>query len=94
METHPPTPVQIALDRAIAIVKGKNELMNRLNDKGHKITSYNTINQWRRCGTPAKYCPDIETITGVACEDLCPGTNWAVLRNANPELAIAPVAGA
>lgn len=31
-------------------------------------------------GVPAKYCPTIERATGVRCEDLCPSTEWAVLR--------------
>lgn len=86
MELNIDTPEQAALDRAIACVKGKTELMRRLNAKGHEVGSHNTITQWRINGVPAKYCPDIEVVTGVACEDLCPGTNWAAIRNAAPEL--------
>lgn len=37
---------------------------------------------------PANYCPTIERVTGVRCEDLCPTTDWAVLRASG-----VPVAG-
>jgi DNA-binding transcriptional regulator YdaS (Cro superfamily) len=39
---------------------------------------------WLQNGVPAKYAPTIERETGVRCEDLCPGPDWAVLRAANP----------
>ena len=32
---------------------------------------------WLKNGTPADYCPVIEKITGVRCEDLRPGTDWS-----------------
>ena len=38
------------------------------------------IYNWLRNGVPARHCPTIERETGVRCEDLCPGTDWAVLR--------------
>ena len=80
MESTTDTPEQLALDRAVASAQGKTELMRRLNDRGHQIGSHNTISQWRVNGVPAKYCPDVEVITGVPCEELCPGTNWAAIR--------------
>lgn len=79
------TPQQ-ALDRAIAAASGKTALMRALNERGHNITNQSTIGQWQLNGVPAKYCPDIEDITGIPCEQLCPGTNWPVLRKA-PNLA-------
>lgn len=94
MELNTDTPEQLALDRAVASVKGKTELMRRLNEKGRVIGSHNTITQWRINGVPAKHCPDIEVITGVTCEELCPGTNWAALRNASPEIAFTQKEGA
>lgn len=80
MEEPTDTPRQLALDRAVAAADGKTALMRRLNERGWAIGSHNTIAQWRVNGVPEKYCPDIEDITGVRCEDLCPETNWAVLR--------------
>ena len=42
---------------------------------------------WLRRGVPAEYCPAIERETGVRCEDLCPGVDWAVLRATPAEAA-------
>ena len=84
------TPQQLALDRAIKVAEGKTSLMRKLNERGHEITSHNTISQWRENGVPAKYCPDIEDITGVACEDLCPSTNWSLLRGTRKKPKTAP----
>ena len=80
MEPKTDTPQQYALDSAVDCAGGKTALMRKLNERGHTITSHNTISQWRLSGTPDKYCPDIEDITGVRCEQLSPKTNWAVLR--------------
>ena len=71
---------QIALDQAVDAAGGKTALMRKLNERGHAISSHNTISQWRVSGTPDKYCPDIEDITSVRCEQLSPKTNWSVLR--------------
>ena len=84
------TPQQLALDRAIKVAEGKTSLMRKLNERGHEITSHNTISQWRENGVPAKSCPDIEDITGVACEDLCPSTNWSLLRGTRKKPKTAP----
>jgi DNA-binding transcriptional regulator YdaS (Cro superfamily) len=41
------------------------------------------VYQWERQDrVPAEYCPDIEAITGIACELLRPDVNWSVLRKA------------
>lgn len=80
MDENRDTPQQLALDRAIMIAKGKTALMRQLNERGHKITSHNTISQWRENGVPAMYCPDIEDLTGVRCEELNARTNWSVIR--------------
>lgn len=81
MDLPAPTPKQIALDRAVETAGGKTSLMRKLNERGWSISSHNTISQWRENGVPEKYGPDIEDITGVRCEELCPGPNWAVLRS-------------
>ena len=44
------------------------------------LSSHNVVAQWRRSGVPAKHAPDIEALTGIPCEQLCPGVNWGVLR--------------
>jgi DNA-binding transcriptional regulator YdaS (Cro superfamily) len=80
MEIKTDTPEALALDRAVATAGGKTSLMRKLNERGWEIGSHNTITQWRENGVPEKYCPDIEDITGVRCEELSPKANWAVLR--------------
>ncbi|MES3041840.1 MAG: YdaS family helix-turn-helix protein [Pseudomonadota bacterium] len=81
METKPDTPEQLALDRAIAEAGGKTALMRKLNERGWEIKSHNTITQWRDTSSiPEKYCPDIEDLTKVRCEDLSPKPNWAAIR--------------
>lgn len=88
MDIKPDTPQQLALDRAIDAVKGKTALMRKLNERGWDIGSHNTITQWRETKVPEKYCPDIEDLTGVRCEELCPTVNWAVLRNVSKKAAV------
>ena len=65
--------------------------MRKLNARGWAIGSHNTINRWRENGVPEKYVPDIEDITRVRCEEICPGTNWSVLRR-TPRRAAAKAA--
>ena len=87
MEPNSNTPQQLALDRAVEAAQGKTALMRKLNERGWEINSHNTINQWRLNGVPEKYCPDIEDLTGVRCEELCPETNWTVLRRSSKRQA-------
>ena len=70
------TPEKQALEEAIAVAGGITHLARALN-----LTSHNVIGQWRANGVPAKHAPDVEALTGVTCERLCPAVNWAVLRN-------------
>lgn len=55
-------------------------LVRKLNERDHGIKGHSTIYQWKQTRVPADYCPDIEAITGVRCEELRPDVNWAVLR--------------
>lgn len=80
MDASAPTPQQLALDRAVEVAGGKTSLMRKLNERGWSISSHNTISQWRENGVPEKYGPDIEDLTAVRCEEICPETNWSVLR--------------
>lgn len=88
------TPVD-ALMRAIDIAGGRSALAEKLptNPDGSKVSTariWNWVN--RDGGAPASVCPDIEAITGVKCEELCPGTNWAVLRGTDADQAKADAA--
>lgn len=77
--TLPDTPQQLALDRAIEKAGGKTALMRKLNECGHDIGTQSTIGAWRLKRVPSDYCPDIEALTGVRCEELRPDVNWSVL---------------
>ena len=75
------TPVD-ALLLAIQKAGGQSALAARLKgDDGMPITGA-AISNWLRRGTPtpAQHCPGIEAFTGVACEELRPDVDWAVLR--------------
>lgn len=64
-----------ALDEAIAIAGGGTALARALK-RGATL-----ISMWKARGSvPAEYCPDIEEITGIACELLRPDVKWYVLR--------------
>lgn len=66
-----------ALEDAISAAGGITQLARP------NFGSHNVVGQWRINGVPAKHAPDIEALTGVMCERLCPEVNWKVLR-ANP----------
>jgi DNA-binding transcriptional regulator YdaS (Cro superfamily) len=70
-----------ALAEAIEALGSKKALLEQLNKRGHDIRSHNVVSQWLRNGVPAKYCPDIEALTGVTCERLCPDVNWGLVRD-------------
>jgi len=42
--------------------------------------SQQSLTNWKQRGIPAEYCPRIELLTGVRCEDLRPDVQWSVLR--------------
>jgi hypothetical protein len=69
------------IEAAIKAAGGKSELMDKLNGEGWEIKSYKVIDQWLLNGVPARYCPDIEDLTGVTCESLCPEVKWGKVRN-------------
>jgi DNA-binding transcriptional regulator YdaS (Cro superfamily) len=70
-----------ALAEAIEAAGSKKALLEQLNKRGHDIRSHNVVSQWLRNGVPAKYCPDIEALTGVTCERLCPDVKWGLVRD-------------
>lgn len=75
---HPTSP---ALREAFVKAGGRVSLMEKLNKRGHNIKSIGVIGQWLKNGVPAPYGPDIEELTGVACERLCPEVKWGLVRN-------------
>lgn len=75
-------PIETPLERAIRLATGMTALARKLNERGHDIKGHATVFQWKKTRVPSDYCPDIEAITGVPCEELRPDVNWAVLRTA------------
>ena len=47
------------------------------------------VQQWIKNRVPAEYCPAIEAVTGVRCEELRPDVQWGVLRNTVPAKEVA-----
>lgn len=41
---------------------------------------YKRVQGWVRNGVPAQYCPEIEKLTGVQCEELNDRVDWAYVR--------------
>jgi DNA-binding transcriptional regulator YdaS (Cro superfamily) len=73
-------PEKSPLLRAIDSAGGMTSLARKLTERGKVIKSHQTIYQWTKTQIPAEYCPDVEALTGVKCEELRPDVNWAVLR--------------
>lgn len=74
------TPEATPLERAIDIAGGMTALARKLSERGRDIKGHATVYQWKLSRVPAEYCPDIEAVTGVPCEELRPDVNWSVLR--------------
>jgi hypothetical protein len=74
-------PTESAIEKAIRLADGMTALVRKLNERGHDIKGHATIYQWKQSRVPADYCPDIESITGVKCEELRSDVNWSVLRD-------------
>lgn len=76
------TPVD-ALKRAIESAGGQSAFAAKLpvNEGCEPVSAarvWNWVNRDKKA--PAEVCPDIEALTGVTCEQLRPGVNWAQLR--------------
>jgi len=72
------------LQKAVDIAGGQTALAIALSHSGRAIKQAHVWN-WLNSKSPensppAEYCPDIERITGVACESLRPDVDWAYLR--------------
>ena len=72
--------VKQALETAIGVAGGISAFAEAI-----KAPSPGAVKAWKRSGSvPADYCPTIERVTGVTCERLRPGVEWAVLRGTAP----------
>lgn len=81
------SPETQSLNNAIKAAGGIAAFARSLGLKSHSVA-----NQWRLTRVPAEFCPDIENLTGVRCEELRPDVNWAVLRkNKRPKAAAVQV---
>lgn len=78
MATDIPVSELEALDRAIERMGGIGKFA------AHFGITYQAVQAWRKEGrkhaTPAEYCPTIERLSGVPCEELRPDVDWSVLR--------------
>lgn len=63
------------LEQACKAFGGSNKLASAL---GRQKAA---ISRWKKERVPAEFCPEIERLTGIRCEDLRPDVNWAVLRH-------------
>lgn len=75
------TPVA-AIQAAIAQFKSQAEFKRALENESQREISSAAISQWvlRGKGASPEFCPDIEVISGVPCEALCPKVNWKKVR--------------
>ena len=71
MEIQTETP----LAEAIAIAGGITKFSRALGLNSHMVAY-----QWVKTRVPAERCPDIESLTGIKCEQLRPDVNWSVVR--------------
>lgn len=78
------SPETQSLNSAIAVGGGIAAFARALGLKSHSVA-----NQWRLTRVPAEFCPDIEKLTGVKCEQLRPDVNWAVLRKPRKTKSVA-----
>ena len=78
------SPETQSLNNAIAVAGGIAAFARALGLKSHSVA-----NQWRLTRVPAEFCPDIEKLTGVRCEEMRPDVNWSVLRKTRKAKAVA-----
>jgi len=82
MNTHNPVD---ALRLAVDAAGGNTAFAARLTEARAPREPVSTARLWnwlnRDGKAPVDVCPDIEVLTGVACELLRPDVNWAVLRH-------------
>lgn len=77
-------PEVLALLDAIAVFKTQAAFRHALSEQtGQTITSSHVFNWTQRkggSGIPTNIAPDVEKISGIPCERLCPTTHWHIVR--------------
>jgi DNA-binding transcriptional regulator YdaS (Cro superfamily) len=69
---------QTGIEQAIAMFENSTTKLARAVG-GNVLRQH--IEHWKKVGkVPAEKAPDVEKVTGIPCEVLCPDTNWAVVR--------------
>jgi DNA-binding transcriptional regulator YdaS (Cro superfamily) len=64
------------IKRAIDVLGGQTAAARTLG-----LSGYQVVQQWiAQCRVPAEYCPRIEILTGVRCEDLNDRVEWSLIR--------------
>jgi DNA-binding transcriptional regulator YdaS (Cro superfamily) len=87
------TPVE-ALERAVSLAGGQSAFAMAITkrrarsggDTSGPVSQariWNWLNRDKK--VPAEFCPDIEALWGIACEELAPAVDWAVVRRRTPE---------
>lgn len=76
------TPVA-ALERAVQLAGGQSAFADALSARRNEPITPARVWNWlkRDMKAPTDYCPDIEALWGIPCEDLAPSVDWAVVRN-------------
>lgn len=67
------------IEKAVAQLGGANEVLRLFGG------SWRTIPEWKYQGwVPAEYCPRIEHLTGIRCEELNDRVEWSLIRGTAP----------
>jgi hypothetical protein len=82
-----------ALDAAIAQFESQAAFHRALIARSkNKTLTKAAVSQWvrRKRGAPSDMAPDIEAISDVPCEAMCPDVSWEVLRKHVPPPVYSP----
>lgn len=73
--------VQGAIQQAINAFAKQAAFLEALQSiSGRPVTSSHVANWMQRGKVPPEFAPEIELLTGVPCERLCPVVNWTAIR--------------
>ncbi len=72
------TEIETPIQKAIRLGGNQTGLAEKLGVTQPLIAHWKKRNE-----VSAEYCPQIEKITGVRCELLCPSVEWSVVRNSH-----------
>jgi len=68
-----------SISKAIRLLGGPVAAAKKLG-----VGRYQTVQGWVRSGNiPARHSPDVELLTGVPCEEICPDVNWLAIRKSS-----------